>query len=267
MAIHPTALVAKEAELGADVDVGPFAVIGEGVVVGEGCRIGPHAVLHPGTALGARCAVHAHAVIGDTPQDLSFTSVPSRAVIGPDCVLREGVTVHRGTREDSETVVGKGCFLMANAHVAHNVVLGDRVILANGTLLGGYVRVGERAFLSGYAMVHQFVQIGRLAMMGGGSAATKDLPPFCIVRPLTMNRVAGLNVIGMRRAGLSPAERRDARRAFEIVYRSGLNIDQARARLRETFTGGPGEEFARFIDTSERGLFAAGALPDNGDEG
>ncbi len=254
MAIHPTALVSAGAELGPEVEVGPYAIIGEGVAVGARCRIGPHAVLHPGAELGDDCTVHAHAVIADLPQDLGFGGGPSRVVVGAGTTLREGVTIHRGTHKGSATVIGARCFLMANSHVGHNAVLGDRVLMANGVLLAGYVEIGDGAFLSGNCAVHQFVRIGRLAMLGGLCAVTKDVPPFCTVRTHTLNRLGGLNVVGMRRAGLGPAERLAVKRAFGLLYLSGLNVSQAREEMLGAFPDGPAAEFAAFLDGSRRGL-------------
>jgi UDP-N-acetylglucosamine acyltransferase len=146
--------------------------------------------------------------------------------------------------------------LMAYAHCAHNVKLGHSVIVANGALLGGYVEVGAQAFVSGNVIIHQFTRVGRLAMVGGGSGLSKDVPPFCTVRPVALNRVAGLNVVGMRRAGLAAEERAAIKRAFTILYRSGLNTTQARLQIQARFQEGPALEFCDFIDTSQRGICA-----------
>lgn len=256
MKIDSTAWVSDSAVLGSGVEIGPFAVVGDEVRVGDGCAIGPHAVLHPGTVIEERCTVHAHACIGDVPQDLSFEPARSGVLVGAGTVMREGVTIHRGTRPDSMTEVGRGCFLMAHAHVAHNCRLGDRVIMANGVLLAGYVEVGSGAFLSGNCLVHQFTRIGPMAMLSGGSAVGKDVPPFCTVPALTVNRVAGLNVVGMRRAGLAPEERLAVKRAFALLYRSGLNVSQAIEAIRKESASGPAREFAEFLDASTRGICA-----------
>lgn len=252
--IHATAIVDSGAELGRDVDIGPYAVIAGDVRIAEGCRIGPHVTLHAGTEIGEGCDVHAGAVIGDVPQDLGFKPCESGVRIGRGCVLREGVTVHRGTQPESVTEVGEGCYLMGFSHYAHNCRLGRRVIVANGALLAGYVQVGDRAFISGNCLVHQFVRIGKLVMMGGGSAVSKDVPPYSLVGALHLNEVCGLNVVGMRRAGLSAEERRKVKTAMAIVYHSGLNARQAAARLHEENDAGPAAEIAEFISGSERGI-------------
>ncbi|MCX6996290.1 MAG: acyl-ACP--UDP-N-acetylglucosamine O-acyltransferase [Kiritimatiellaeota bacterium] len=259
MSIHPTAVVESGAELGAEVRVGPFAYIQAGANVGAGCVIGPHAVIYRGTTLGPRVRIHAHVALGDWPQDLSFKDEESFVRIGADCVLREGVTIHRGTKLGTTTVLGDGCFLMANSHVGHNCQLGPRVILANGVLLAGYVQVGAGAFLSGNVLVHQFTRVGRLAMLQGGSAVSKDVPPFCMTHGLSGNFVGGLNVIGLRRAGLTPEQRLQVKRAFLLLYRSGLNVTQAVARIRQEVPEGPAWELCVFIEESQRGICAYGS--------
>lgn len=266
--IHATAVVDSGAVLGRGVTVGPFAYVAAGARIGEGCMIGPHATVYGCVDLGAGCRVHAGAVLGDVPQDVGFAGGESGVRIGARCVLREGVTVHRGTKPGTMTTLGDDCFLMAFSHVAHNVTLASRVIMANGALLAGYVEVGERCFISGNAVVHQFVRIGRLAMLGGGCGISKDVPPFCTMCPTALNEVAGLNVVGMRRAGLSATDRQAVRQAFKVLYRSGLNVSQAVAVLRERFTTGPAAELSAFAAASTRGLCAtarrAGAADDAG---
>jgi UDP-N-acetylglucosamine acyltransferase len=143
---------------------------------------------------------------------------------------------------------------MAHSHLGHNVQLGRRVILANGVLLAGYVEIGDLAFLGGNACVHQFVRIGRLAMLGGLTAAAKDVPPFCTTRPTALNAVTALNVIGMRRAGMTPTERAEAKEAFRILYRASLNVTQALEAIRGNFQGGPAIEMCDFIAASKRGI-------------
>lgn len=258
MAIHPTALIDSDARLAPDVDVGPFAVIGPQVELAEGVRIGPHAVIASHTRIGAGTRVHAHAVIGDVPQDVAFKDAPTWVEIGRNVIIREGVTIHRGTKPDTVTRVGDGCFLMANSHLAHNVELGPRVIVANGALLAGYVVVGAAAFISGNVLIHQFCHVGRLAMLSGGSGISQDVAPFCTTYSAARNRLAGLNIIGMRRAGFSPEERLQVKRAFRLLFRSGLAPAEAVARIREAFSSGPAREMADFAESSKRGLCGFG---------
>lgn len=254
MSIHPTAVVHPGAEIGRDVEIGPCAVIGPGVVIGDRCRIGPHAVLLEHVILAPDCRVHAHAVLGDVPQDLKFRGIESRVEIGEGCVIREGVTIHRGTHEGSVTVIGPNCFLMANSHVAHNCRLGAGVILANGVLLAGDVEVGDRAFLSGNVVVHQFTRIGDFAMIGGGAGLGLDILPGCTAAGVERNRVAGLNWVGLRRAGVPPEQRRQLRAAFRLVFQSGLPLDEVVRRLRSEFTSGLAAGWAAFIENSRRGI-------------
>jgi len=257
--IDARAWVDAGARLGARVRVGPGAIVAAGAVIGDDCEIGPHAVVYGGVTLGARVRVHAHAVLGDTPQDLGFDGAASRVDIGPGCVVREGATIHRGTGADTVTRVGANCYLMVNVHLAHNVRLGDRVIIANGALLAGHVAVGDGVFISGNALVHQFVRIGRLAMLGGGAAVSKDVPPGCICRANSLNEVTGLNVVGLRRAGWDAAARRGLKDAFNRLYRSGLNIRQAAAELRQFPEGHPARELGDFVATARRGICALAA--------
>ena len=252
--IHPTAIVEPGAQLGADVQIGPGAYVAATARLGDGCILAPHAVVLDHTTLGARCKVHSCAVIGDFPQDLSFKNEPSYVVVGDDCTFRESVTVHRGTKPGSTTRVGNHVFMMANSHVAHNGEVGDHVVFANCAAIGGYVVVGERCFLGGNTGVHQFCHVGRLAMVGSGALVSKDLPPFCTAASSMNSFVAGLNVVGLRRAGLGAAQRAQIKQAFNLVYRSGLNAAQAREKLLAE-TGNPfAAEVAAFLATAKRGI-------------
>jgi UDP-N-acetylglucosamine acyltransferase len=252
--IHSTAVIEPGAQLGADVEVGPFSYIQRGTQIGDGCRIGPHVCIMRFTSLGAGSRVHSNAVLGDLPQDKAFKDAESWVKIGTNCIIREGVTVHRGTKEGTSTEIGNGCFLMGNAHFAHNVKLGNHVVVANGTLLAGYVSVGDAAFISGNVVVHQFVKIGRLAMLGGMSGISKDVPPFCLVAAKSINKISALNVVGLRRAGMTSEEREQVHKAFHILFQSGLNISQAGEQTRQLFTSGPALELCSFVESSTRGV-------------
>lgn len=254
MNIHPTALVDSGAELGFNVSVGPFSVVSGNVRIGDNSVLGQHVIIHPFTTIGPDCFIHANAVLGGLPQDLAFQNVESYVRIGAKCVIREGVTIHRGTKAETATVVGDGCFLMVNSHLAHNVKLGVRVIVANGALLAGYVEVGDMAFISGNVVIHQFVKIGRLAMLGGGCAIGKDVPPYCMTRPGGVNDVIGLNVVGMRRAGMDAGQRLEIKRLFNLLYRSGLNISEAADKMGREYSSESAAEFRRFIEHSDRGI-------------
>lgn len=254
MSIHPKAVVEQGASIGDGVTIGPGAVIESGAVIGAGCTIGPYAVIKTLTTLGEGCRVHAGAVIGDTPQDLAFKNITSYVRIGKRTVLREGVTIHRGTGAESETVVGDDCYLMVNCHLAHNVVLGNKVIMANGALLGGYVQVASGAFISGNAVVHQFCRIGRLAMVGGLSGIGKDVPPFCMTRSGSINTVIGLNIVGLRRNGFDSGQRDAVRECFNTLYRKNLNVAQALAALGQMANNPIAGEIIDFVRAAKRGI-------------
>ena len=250
--IHPTAIIHPGAKLDATVQVGPYAVIDEGVEVGPDCVIGPHVYLTGLTTIGAHNRFYAGCVIGEAPQDLKYTGEPTRLRIGDHNVFREHATAHRSNRPEAETVIGSGCFFMANAHVAHNCLLGDQVILANGVLLGGHVTLEDRVFLSGNCLVHQFVRVGTLALMQGGSAISKDLPPYTVARG--GNGICGLNTVGMRRAGLTPAARLELKQLYHALFRGGRNLRAAVADAQKRFSSAPARAMLDFIAASKRGV-------------
>lgn len=257
--IHPTAVVDPKAELAADVSVGPYAVIGPHVTIGAGTSVGPHAVLDGWTTIGARCRIFTGAVIGAPSQDLKAKGDRSFVRIGDDNAIREYTTVSRGTSEESATQIGSGNLIMAYAHVAHDCVIGDHCIIANAGTLAGHVTVEDQAIVGGLAAVHQFVRIGRLAIVGGCSKVVQDVVPFalCDGHPA---RIRGINVIGLRRAGLSAETRRLLQRAFRILFGRGLSRPHAVARLRAL--DGASEELQQltaFVRASKRGLCRAGA--------
>jgi UDP-N-acetylglucosamine acyltransferase len=254
--IHPTAIIHPRAKLAATVQVGPYAVIDEGVEIGQDCVIGPHVYLTGLTTIGAKNRFYAGCVIGEAPQDLKYAGEPTRLRIGEDNVFREHVTVHRSNQPAEETVIGSQCFLMANAHVAHNCHLGDRIILANGVLLGGHVTLNDRVFLSGNCVVHQFVRVGTLALMQGGSALSKDLPPYTVSRGV--NDLCGLNTVGLRRAGLTPAERLELKQLYRSLFREGVNLRAAVADAQTKFTSAPAKVMLDFIAGSKRGVCSDG---------
>ena len=251
---HPTAIVESGAQLGADVKIGPYAFVGAKARLGDGCVLAPHAVVLDYATLGARCRVHSGAVVGDLPQDLSFQEAETFVIAGDDCVFREGVTVHRGTKPGSVTRLGNHVYMMANSHVAHNCEVGNHVIMANGTLLAGHVTVGERCFFGGGSAVHQFCHVGRLAMIGAMGVITKDLPPFCMSLTLENSRVGGLNIVGLRRAGFTAEQRKQMKQAFGILYRSGLNTTQAREALLADTTNPFAVEMGEFLARAKRGI-------------
>ena len=252
--IHPTAVIHPSAQLGEGCQVGPHAVIDAHVILGPDCQVGPGAYLTGHTQLGSGNRIHAGAVLGDAPQDFKYAGQPTRLRIGNDNVFREHVTVHRSNRLDEDTVLGDGNFLMAGSHVGHNSVLGNHNVLANGALLGGHVVVQDRAFISGSCLVHQFCRIGRLALMQGGSAISLDLPPFTLARDT--NILCGLNRVGLRRAGISPEDRRALQRVYHLLFRSVLPRAERLRQATADFPQPVCQELIAFVAASTRGLCA-----------
>jgi len=253
--IHPTAVVAPGAILGAGCRIGPHVVIDGQVELGPECVLGPGVHLTGHTVIGARNRFHAGAVIGDAPQDFKYAGAPTRLRIGDENHFREHVTVHRSNQAEQDTVIGNRNFFMAGSHVGHNCEIGSDNILANGALLAGHVTLADRAFISGNCLVHQFCRVGRLAMMQGGSAISKDLPPFCVARG--DNGVAGLNTVGLRRAGLGAEQRLQLRRLFHLLFRSGMRLSHALVAARDTFPEPVAQEMIAFVAGSRRGICAA----------
>ncbi len=250
--IHPTAIIHPQAKLDSTVTVGPYSVIDANVELGPRCVVGPHVHITGTTTIGSDNRFHTGCVIGDAPQDLKYRDEPTRLRIGNHNVFREHFTAHRSATLSEDTLIGSHGLLMANAHVAHNCRLGDYVILANGALLGGHVIIGDRAFISGNCLVPQFTRVGRLALMQGGAAVSKDLPPFTIAS--RDNEICGLNVIGLRRAGITAEQRLELKKLYHLLFRAGHNFRAAVAEARAQFTSGPAQELLDFVDTAKRGI-------------
>lgn len=249
--LHPTAIIHPDAHLGTDVTVGPYAIIEGAARIGDRCEIQGHAVIGASVEMGSDNRIGYGAVVGGDPQDFAFRpEVRSTVRIGIGNRIREYCTIHRGTDEDSATVIGDRCFLMTGAHLAHNVSLGSDVILANNVLLGGHVQVADRVFIGGGCVFHQFVRVGRLAICQGLSAFSKDVPPFTTAAE--RNGIAGLNVIGLRRAGFSAIQRAEVKEAFNLIYRRGLNISQALAAVKELTLSAEAREFFEFVAAAKR---------------
>jgi len=214
--IDPCAHVSPEADVAPNVRIGPGAVVEKGARVGEGTTIMANAVITRHAVIGARCTIHYGAVIGGDPQDLAFKDVPTRVILGDEVTVREFATIHRATVPGAATVVGKGCYLMVNAHVAHDCVLGERVIVCNSALVAGHCSIGDRAFLSGNTVVHQFSRVGPLVMLSGISGIGRDIGPYLIVA--NRSAVCGVNVVGLRRAGFDAAQRRRVQDAYRELF-------------------------------------------------
>jgi UDP-N-acetylglucosamine acyltransferase len=254
--VHASAVVEPGAELGEDVQVGPGAVIGPHVRVGPRTWIGPYVVLDGHTSLGADCRVYPHAVLGTPPQDVKYHQEPTRLEIGERNLIREFVTIHRGTPQGrGVTRIGSDVFLMAYCHVAHDNLVEDHVIVANNAQLAGHVHLGAHAIVGGTSAIHQFVRVGAQAFVGGGSAVAMDVAPFCRAAG-NRARVRGLNHVGLRRRGFSEADMRALRRAYRLTFHANLLLLEAAQRIDDELVplcpalG----EFTAFLRSSERGL-------------
>lgn len=255
MSIHPTAIVSPRARIATDARIGPYVVIEDDVIVGEGCEIAAHAVIKRFTTLGRGNRVSEQAVLGGEPQDVKFRNEETRLVIGDDNLIREFVTIHRASGEGEVTRVGSRNFLMIGVHIAHNCVIGDDNIFANGAALAGHITVEDHVFLSNNVGCHQFVRLGRYAMVGGKSKIVQDVLPF-FTTDGNPPRVRGLNSVGLRRAGFSSEARRALKNAYQLLFRSGLPLADAldeMARLKETNVN----HLIDFIRDSPRGFTRA----------
>src|SRR5437868_216944 len=252
--IHPTAIVDPTAQIGADVQIGPLSIIGPQVSIAERTTVQSHVVIEGEVAIGTGNFIGHGAIIGAPPQDVSFSPERNtRVEIGNDNVIREYCTIHRGSPEGSTTKIGDKNFLMAGAHIGHNCLIENNVIIANNCLLAGHVRVDDGAFLGGGSTFHQHMHVGRMVMVQGSSAFGKDLPPFVIAAE--RNYVVGLNVIGLRRAGFSVRNRDELKAAFKLLYTSGLNISQALEKAETMNFGAPAREFFEFVaGAKKRGI-------------
>lgn len=251
---QPLAYVHPEAKIAKNVVIEPFVNIEKNVEIGEGTWIGSNVTIMEGARIGKNCRIFPGAVISAIPQDLKFKGEDSIAKIGDNSIIREFVTVNRGTIANHETVVGKNCLIMACAHVAHDCVLGDHVILGNGVGLAGHIEVGDWAILSGMVAVHQFVKIGEHVMLAGGSLVGKDVPPYVKAarQPLSY---AGVNSIGLRRRGFSDQVINEIQDIYRKLFQSKLNISQAvRVIEAELPSTAERDKILNFINHSTRGL-------------
>lgn len=253
--IHPTALVSPEAQLAADVEIGPFCVVSGPVALGAGVRLLASVHVQGPTTIGEGTILYPGACIGFEPQDYKFKpgAVTAGVEIGASCLIREHVTIHAASNDHTPTRLGDGCFMMAYTHVGHDCRVGNRVIMVNYSGLSGHCEVADNATLSGHVGAHQFVRIGRLAFLSGGTSVGMDVPPFCMVNE--RNRLGGLNLVGMRRNGVSREEITEVRRAFRDLFRRPTPKDEMLAQLDERGRGSPAvAEIAEFVRGTRRGI-------------
>ncbi|MCU7830030.1 MAG: acyl-ACP--UDP-N-acetylglucosamine O-acyltransferase [Candidatus Thiodiazotropha sp. (ex Myrtea sp. 'scaly one' KF741663)] len=229
--IDPRAVIDPTAELEEGVSVGPFSVIGAGVKIGSGTTIGPHVVINGPTHIGRDNRIYQFASVGEDPQDKKYAGEPTMLEIGDRNVIRECATLHRGTVQDqSITRIGSDNLFMAYIHVAHDCIIGDHIILANGASLGGHVQIGDHAILGGFTMVHQFGRVGAHSFCGMGSAVNMDLPPFVTVSGQPA-KPHGINSEGLRRRGFNAEDIQQIKRAYKLIYKSKLRLEEARVEI------------------------------------
>lgn len=252
--IHPTAVIHPQAQLGAGCEIGPYCVVGEHVVLGDGCKLHSHVVIDGHTTLGRENEIFPFASIGLKTQDLKWAGGLTRTQIGDRNTFREYVTIHSATGDGEATIVGSHNHILAYSHLAHNVTLGDRIIMSNVATLGGHVTVEDHAVIGGLAAVHQFCRIGRLSMIGGCSKVVQDVPPFMIAdgNPATTRTV---NKVGLERNGVAEAAQAALRQAYKLIFREGLTIPNALARIEQELPALPEiQHLVLFIRRSERGI-------------
>ena len=254
MTIHSNSEIDSSVDLGKDIRVGPFSTIGSGVKIGDRTEIGPNVHIESGTVVGEDCRIFHWASIGGDPQITGVRDITSSVEIGDKTTVREFVTIHRSANEGEKTIIGNGCLLMAYAHIAHDCVIGNDVVIVNATSLSGHIIVEERAFISGMIGVHQFVRFGKLSMTGGMSRIVKDIIPFSTVEG-SPARLIGTNAIGLKRAGVAPAIRSGLKKAIGFIMHRELNTTQAIKKIEEEIEISDEIRYLiNFVNQSDRGI-------------
>lgn len=255
MKIHKTAIVHKKAKIGKGVSIGPYTIVGENVEIEDGCQIGPFCFLDGWTKIGENCRIIGQSAIGTLPQYLGYKGERTRVVIGENNIIREFVTINRGTKNGGGiTRIGNNNFIMAYSHIAHDCQIGNGVTLANVATLGGHVTVEDYAVIGGIVAIHQYVRIGAYAMIGGFSPVRKDVIPYTIGAgdPL---RISGINTIGLRRHGFSNKEISILKEAFRLIFRSKLNLSQAIEKIEKELEKTDSiKHLLEFLRMSKRGI-------------
>jgi UDP-N-acetylglucosamine acyltransferase len=256
VSIHATAVVAPGAVVPPSSAVGPFCIVGPQVVLGEGCELVSHVVLDGHTTLGARVHVYSFAAVGVAPQDLKYAGEPTRLEVGDDTVIRESVTISRGTAKGGGvTRVGSGCLIMAYAHIGHDSIIGNDCILANGATLAGHVLVEDHVTVGALCPVHQFCRIGTHAFVGGGTTITQDVLPYSLTSARRETHAFGLNKVGLERRGFSRQQLRHLQHAYRMLLAARMNTTQALEKLRAEACGSAEVQYLiDFVASSERGV-------------
>jgi UDP-N-acetylglucosamine acyltransferase len=255
MNIHPTAIVDPHAELDSDVVIGPYSIIKNDVIIGAGTQIGSHVVIEPYVTIGRDCNIFQYAAIGAPPQSMKFQGEKTYVKIGKKCVIREFVTIHRGTAFGGGiTELGEENFLMNYTHIAHDCKTGSNVVLANNATLAGHISIGDYATVGGLVAIHQFCRIGNFAFIGGKSAVVKDIPPYVIAAG-DRAKLHGLNTVGLKRQGFSHSTMLTLKKLYRIIFRIGLTMNEAIERAGAEVEQSPEVvNFIQFIKSSQRGI-------------
>ena len=254
MSRFPQANVHPDAQIGNNVTIEPFATIQKDVVIGDDCWIGPNAMIWDGSRLGKNVKVFPGASVSSIPQDLKFAGEKTQTIIGDNTVIREAVTISRGTTDKFQTVIGKNCLLMAYVHVAHDCIVGNNCILVNTVQVAGHVTIDDWAIIGGASALHQFVKVGAHVMLSGGSLVRKDVPPFTKAarEPLTY---AGINTVGLRRRGFASEKISEIQEIYRYIFLKGLNNSKALDMVEKEVPASPEKDYiVEFIRTSERGI-------------
>ena len=250
--IHPTAIIHKSAQLDKDVEIGPYAVIGENVKIGAGTSVGPHSIIEF-SEIGKNNQFTGHAFIGMPPQDYSYHGELTRLIMGDSNIVREGVSLHRGTPAHGTTTIGSGCMFMCNSHIGHDCHIGSKIIMVNSAVAAGHVTIEDKAIVSGLAAIHQFTRVGSLAMLSGGSMANQDIVPYCTARGDRAKPVT-LNLVGLRRNGVTPESVKSIKHVFKTLFFGGYLMKDAIARLKAERLSPEAMHMVEFCEGSKRGV-------------
>ena len=254
MKIHKTSIIHPNAEIGIDVEIGPFCIIEEDVKIGSGTKVLPYVHILSNTTIGKNNIFHNGSTIGGLPQDLKFNNEKTSLIIGDNNIFRENCTINKGTEAADKTVIGSNCLLMAYVHVAHDCIIEDKVILANGVQLGGHTEIHYHATVGGITPVHQFCKVGKHSFIGGGRLVLQDVPPYILANSEPL-KYAGINSVGLRRRDFDLSTRNLIKKAYKILYLSDLNISQAINELERNFDSTDEiKEIINFVKNSDRGL-------------
>jgi UDP-N-acetylglucosamine acyltransferase len=254
--IHPTAIIDPKADISEGVEIGPYTLIEKGVSIGEGTKIGPHVVIREGTQIGKRCQIFQFASIGEAPQAIFYRGEKTYLLIGDQNIIREFVTLHRGTIKGAgKTVIGNDNFFMAYSHVAHDCQIGNQVVLVNGATLGGHIMIEDHAIISGLSAVHHFCRIGTHAFVSGLTGVSLDIPPYTLAAG-NRAKLFGLNIVGLKRHHFSEETMKALKKAYRIIFRSGLTLEKAMKTLEEDEISQTPEvrHLFDFIQHSKRGI-------------